>query len=154
VLTADGTVLTGVLRAGEAPRALEAVGAAPVAVSASLSADKRHLFLDLGSQRLRDAELRWHDRLVPLGDLVPGRSVLEISADAWTAAANDGRTRSEFSSHLRDGIFRAPMGDAILNGTTPVLVGELQWSAPVFALDGTRAPGRRLTILLVPLERR
>jgi len=35
-----------------------------------------------------------------------------------------------------------------------VLDGELQWPAPVFALDGARAPGRRLTILLVPLDRR
>jgi hypothetical protein len=154
VLTEDGTVLTGTLRAGEAPRALLAVSASPMAVSAWLSADNRHLTLDLGSLRLHDAELRWHDRLVLLGDLPPGRSILEVSADAWAAAANDGRTRSEFSSHLRDGIFRGPGGDAILNGATPVLDGELQWSAPVFALDGARAPGRRLTILLVPLDRR
>ena len=154
VLTADGTVLTGGLRAGEAPRALLAVSAAPIAASAWLSTDNRHLTLDLGSLRLRDAELRWHDRLVLLGDLPPGRSVMEISADAWAAAANDGWTRSEFSSHLRDGIFRGPTGDAILNGTTPVLDAELQWPAPVFVLDGARAAGRRLTILLVPLDRR
>ena len=154
VLTADGTVLTGTLRAGEAPRALLAVSAASIVVSAWLSADNRRLTIDLGSLRLQDAELRWHDRLVVLGDLPPGRSVMEISADAWAAAANDGRTRSEFSSHLRDGIFRGPTGDAILNGTTPVLDGELQWPAPVFVLDGARAPGRRLTILLAPLDRR
>jgi hypothetical protein len=154
VIAANGTELTGTLRAGEAPRALLAVSAAPIAVSGWLSADNRRLSLDLGSLRLHDAELRWHDRLVLLGDLPPGRSVLEISADAWASAANDGRTRSEFSSHLRDGIFRGPTGDAILNGTTPVLDGELQWSAPVFVLDGTRAPGRRLTILLVSLDRR
>ena len=154
VVTADGTVLTGTLRAGEAPRTLLAVSAAPIAASAWLSYDNRHLTLDLGSLRLHDAELRWHDRLVLLGDLPPGRSVMEISADAWAAAANDGRTRSEFSSHIRDGIFRGPTGDAILNGATPVLDGELQWPAPVFALDGARAPGRRLTILLVPLDRR
>jgi hypothetical protein len=154
VLTADGTALTGRLRAGEAPRALLAVGAAPIVASASLSTDNRHLTLDLGSLRMHDAELRWHDRLVLLGDLPPGRSVMEISPDAWAAVANDGRTRSEFSSHLRDGIFRGPTGDAILNGTTPVLDAELQWPAPVFLLDGARAPGRRLTILLVPLDRR
>jgi hypothetical protein len=153
-LTANATVLTGLLRSGAPPRALQAVGAAPVGASAWWSAGGRRLDLALGTLRLRAAELRWHDRLVPLGELPPGRSVREIPADAWAAAAGDDKTLSEFSAHLRDAIFRGPTGDAILNGAAPVLLGELRWAAPVFLLDDARAPGQRLTILLMPLSRR
>ncbi len=153
-LSRAGTVLTGFLRSGEPPRPFQAVGVVPVLASASISADGRQLVVDLGEARAYRAELRHHDRVFPLGALPSGRSVVDLHPDGWVAASADTRTLPEFSARLRNGIFQGPAGDAILGGTTPVLVAELDRAAPVFALGGAGAPGQRLTILLVPLARR
>jgi hypothetical protein len=148
-----GTALTGVLRPGEPARPFQAAGIVPIPASASFSADGHQLRVDLGRLRAHHVELRARDRVYPLGDLPAGRSVIEIRPDGWVAAASDGRTLSELSQHVRDAIFQAPPPGAILNDTPPMLVGELDWAASVFILAGTAAPGQRLTILLVPLER-
>jgi len=153
-LSGAGTVLTGVLRPGEPARPFQAVGVAPILASAAISADGRRLVVDLGSIRIRHAELRHRDRVYPLGDLPAGRSVAGLHPDRWVAAGSEARTLPEFSARLRDAIFQGPSGGAILGGTTPVLVGELDRAAPVFTLRGAGAPGQRLTILLMPLERR
>ena len=153
-LSGAGTVLTGVLRPGEPARPFQAVGVAPILASAAISADGRRLVVDLGSIRIRHAELRHRDRVYPLGDLPAGRSVAGLHPDGWVAAGSEARTLPEFSARLRDAIFQGPSGGAILGGTTPVLVGELDRAAPVFTLRGAGAPGQRLTILLMPLERR
>jgi hypothetical protein len=153
-LTSGGTVLTGVLRPGEPPRPFQAVGAVGLVASASLAEGGRTLSVDLGPLRARHVELRWRDRVYSVGDLPAGRTVRELHPDGWIAAAADGRSLPELPARVLDGIFQGPNGDAILNGATPVLVGELEGPAPVFTLGGTGAPRQRLTILLLPLERR
>jgi hypothetical protein len=153
-LSRGGTELTGILRPGEPARPFQAIGATPILASASISMDGRRLVVDLGVLRILHAELRHRDRVYPLGDLPAGRTLADLHPDGWVAAATDTRPLPEFAAHLREGIFQGPAGDAILNGTTPVLVGELGQAAPVFTLGGAGAPGQRLTILLVPLERR
>ena len=152
-LARDRTELTGILRLGEPARPFEAIGLVPVPISASLSADGRHLMADLGSLRARHVELRRHNRIYRVGDLASGRSVTEIRPDGWSSVTEGGRTVSELSQHVRDAIFQGPAAGAILSGTTPVLVGEIEQVAPVFTLGGAATPGQRLTILLVPLER-
>lgn len=150
-----GTVLTGAVRSGESPRpSFQAIGTASALVSASISSDGRRLAVDLGDLRAARAELRQRDRVFPLGDLPPGRSGIDLHPDGWVAAGADARALPESSARLRDGIFQGPAGGAILGGTTPVLVAELDRAAPVFALGGAGAPGQRLTILLMPLTRR
>lgn len=153
-VTGSGTELAGILRPGEPPRPFEALGVAPLPVSAAISADDRRLLVELGNMRAHHVELRHHDRVYRVGDLPPGKSVTEIHPDGWMAAPDGGRTASELREQLQAAIFQSPAGDAILNGTTPVLVGELEQAAPVFTLGGAGARGQRLTILLVPLERR
>ncbi len=153
-LSRVGTELSGVLRSGEPPRPFEAVGAMPVPVSVSLSKDGHRLAADLGTLRMLHVELRMRDHAYPVGDLPAGRSVTEIRPDGWTAASEGGRGTSELSQHLKEAIFQGPGGGGILNDTTPVLVGELEPTAPVFTLVGAATPGQRLTILLAPLERR
>jgi hypothetical protein len=153
-LSGTGTVLTGTLRPGEPPRSFQTVGVAPFPASASIADEGRRLVVSLERAHPRHVELRWHERVFPLGDLPAGQTVRELPPGGWLPAASDGRTLSEFSARVRDGIFRGPWGDAILKGTTPVLVGELAEAAPVFTLGGAGAPGRRLTILVLPLERR
>ena len=153
-LARAGTVLTGTLRSGEPPRPFQAVGAVSLAASASLADEGRSLSVDLGRGPVHHVELRWRDRAYRLGDLPAGRTVRALHPDGWSAVTADGRALSEFSARVRDGIFQGPMADAILKAETPVLVGELEWPAPVFTLGGAGAPGQRLTILLLPLERR
>ena len=153
-LSRGGTVLTGVLRPGEPARPFQAIGVAPILASAAISMDGRRLVVDLGGIRIHRAELRHRDRVYPLGDLPAGRSAADLRPDGWVAAGSEARTLPEFSARLRDAIFQGPSGGAILGGTTPVLVAELDRAAPVFTLGGAGAPGQRLTILLVPLERR
>jgi hypothetical protein len=148
-MIAGGAVLSGQLRPGEGGRVFEAVGAVPLETSGTLSGDGGVLRVDLRSTSLRRAEVRWADRVYPLGDLPPGVSVRTLRPDLWTrledAPADDQRSAW---------IFRGPGGDVIMKPATPVLVGEMEGSASMFAFQGTGAPGRRLTILLVPLARR
>jgi hypothetical protein len=153
-LSQSGTELSGVLRSGEPPRPFEAVGAVPIQISASLSRDGRELAADLGGLRALHVELRERDHVYPVGELPAGHSVTDIRPDRWVAASDGGRGTSELSQHLREAIFQGPGGGAILNDTPRVLVGELEPTAPVFSLGGAATPGQRLTILLVPLERR
>ncbi|HEX4835648.1 MAG TPA: hypothetical protein VFW01_04870 [bacterium] len=148
-LTGGTAILSGRLRAGESGRPFEALGTVPLETSGTLSPDIRILRVDLRSYRLHRAQVLWRDRLYPLGDLPSGASVHELRPDVWVhvdGAAADDRVRAW--------IFRGSGGDAIMKATTPVLVGEMDGSAPAFAFAGTGAPGQRLTILLVPLARR
>jgi len=154
VLGRAGSELTGVLRSGDPPRPFLAVGAIPLSASAVLSRDGRSLAVDLSGLRAGHVELRWGDRLYPLADLPAGRTVRELRPDGWTAVASGGRSSSEWSARVADVIFQGSGADAILKSATPVLAAELDGLAPVFTLGGVRAPGRRLTVLLVPLERR
>jgi hypothetical protein len=154
VLGRTGSELTGVLRSGDPPRPFLAVGAIPLSASAVLSRDGRSLAVDLGALRASHVGLRWGDRFYPLADLPAGRTVRELRPDGWTAVAAGGRSSSEWSARVADVIFQGSGADAILKGATPVLAGELDGVAPVFTLGGARAPGHRLTVLLVPLERR
>ena len=154
VLGRAGSELTGVLRSGDPPRPFLAVGAIPLSASAVLSRDGRSLAVDLGPLRASRVELRWRDRLYPLADLPAGRTLRDLRPDGWIAAASDGRPSSDWSARVRDVIFEGAGADAILKGATPVLAGELDGIAPVFTLGGAGAPGQRLTVLLVPLERR
>ncbi|TMI84044.1 MAG: hypothetical protein E6H03_02750 [Bacillati bacterium ANGP1] len=110
--------------------------------------------MDLGALRASHVGLRWGDRLYPLADLPAGRTVRELRPDGWTAVASSGRSSSEWSARVAEVIFQGSGADAILKGATPLLAGELDGVAPVFTLGGARAPGQRLTVLLVPLERR
>ena len=148
-LIAGGAVLSGRIRPGERGRAFEAVGAVPLGTSGALSGDGGVLRVDLRSVSLRRAEVRWADRVYSLGDLPPGVSVRTLRSDLWIrledAPADDQRSAW---------IFRGPEGDVIMKPATPVLVGEMEGSTSVFAFRGTGAPGRQLTILLVPLARR
>jgi hypothetical protein len=153
-LSRSGTELSGVLRSGEPPRPFEAVGALAIPVSIALSGDGHQLSADLGNLRARHVELRDRDRVYPVGDLPAGRSVRGIRPDGWVATSAGERATSELSQQLREAIFQGPPGGAILGGTTLVLVGELEQTAPVFTLRGAATPGQRLTILLVPLEPR
>jgi len=148
-LISGGAILTGHLRAGEGGRPFEALGTVPLETSGTLSPDSRVLRVDLRSFRLHRAQVRWRDRVYPLGDLPPGASVHELRPDVWVRA--DGVATDD---RVRAWIFRGSGGDAIMKATTPVLVGEMDGSAPAFAFAGTGAPGQRLTILLVPLARR
>ena len=154
VLGALGSELTGVLRSGDPPRPFLAVGAIPLSASAVLSRDGRSLAVDLGALRATHVELRWRDRLYPLADLPAGRTVHELRPDGWIAAASSGGSSSEWSGRVARAIFQGSGADAILNGAAPVLAGEVDGVAPVFTLGGARALGQRLTVLLVPLERR
>jgi hypothetical protein len=153
-LSRSGTELSGVLRSGEPPRPFEAVGALAISVSIALSGDGHQLSADLGDLRARHVELRQRDRIYPVGGLPAGRSITGIRPDGWVAASAGERATSELSQQLREAIFQGPAGGAILGGTTLVLVGELEQTAPVFTLRGAATPGQRLTILLVPLEPR
>lgn len=156
-LSRSGTVIEGSLRSGESARPFVAVGKVPVAVSATLSSDGGRLLVDLGNQTARRVEIRRGDRVYPVGDLPAGRSATEIRADGWIATTVD-RTGSDFSQRLRDAIFQGPPGGAILSGaraaTAPVLVGELGGVPSAFALGGAATLGQRVTILVVPLDRR
>ncbi len=156
-LSRSETVIEGSLRSGEAARPFVAVGTIPLALSAALSLDGGHLLVDL-PQPARRVEIRRGDRLYPVGDLPAGRSSTEIRAGGWIVSTGGDRTGGEFSQRLREAIFHAPPGDAILSGaragTTPLLVGELGGVPSAFALGGAAAPGQRLTVLVVPLERR
>ncbi len=151
-------MIEGSLRSGEPARPFVALGTVPVAISATLSRDGGRLWVDLGGQTARRVEIRRGDRVYPVGDLPAGPSVTEIHADGWIATTGGDRTGGEFSQRLRDAIFQGPPGGAILGGarapTTPVLVGELGGVPSAFALGGAAAPGQRLTILVVPLDRR
>jgi hypothetical protein len=155
-LSPGGTVIEGSLRSGEAARPFVAVGTVPLAVSAMLSPDGGRLLVDL-AEPARRVELRRGDRVYPVGDLPAGRSSTEIRAGGWIVSASGDRA-GEFSHRLREAIFQAPPGDAILGGaraaTTTLLVGELGGVPSAFALGGAAAPGQRLTVLVVPLERR
>jgi len=157
-LSPTGTVIDGSLRSGEPARPFVAVGTVPVTISATLSPDGGRLLVDLGNQPARRVEIRRRDGVYPVGDLPAGPSVREIHADGWIATTGSERTGGEFSQRLRDAIFQGPPGGAILGGarsaTTPVLVGELGGVPSAFALGGAAAPGPRLTILVVPLDRR
>jgi hypothetical protein len=148
-LTSGNVILTGYLRAGESGRPFEALGTVPLETSGTLSPDSRVLRVDLRSFRIHRAQVRWRDRVYPLGDLPSGASVHELRPDVWVRA--DGVAADD---RVRAWIFRGSGGDAIMKATTPVLVGEMDGSAPAFAFAGTGAPGQRLTILLVPLARR
>lgn len=156
-LSRSGTVIEGSLRSGESAKPFVAVGSVPVAVSATLSPDGGRLLVDLGNRTARRVEIRRGDRLYPVGDLPAGRSSTELRADGWIAATAD-RTGTDFPQRLRDAIFQGPPGGAILNGaraaTAPVLVGEWQGIPSAFALGGAATLGQRVTILVVPLDRR
>jgi hypothetical protein len=156
-LSRSGTVIEGSLRSGEAARPFVAVGAVPLAVSATLSPDGGRLVVDL-AQPARRVEIRRGDRVYPVGDLPAGRSSTEIHAGGWIVSTGGERTGGEFSQRLREAIFHAPPSDAILSGaraaTTPLLVAELEGVPSTFALGGAAAPGQRLTVLVVPLERK
>ncbi len=157
-LSPTRTVIEGSLRSGEPARPFVAVGTVPVTISATLSQDGGRLLVDLGNQPASRVEIRRRDRVYPVGDLPAGPSVREIRADGWIATAGSERTGGEFSQRLRDAIFQGPPGGAILGGartaTTPVLLGELGGVPSAFVLGGAAAPGQRLTILVVPLDRR
>ncbi len=148
-LTPRGDALTGRLRPPGAARAFRALGAASMDASGWVTPDGRILTVDLGTEGLRRAELRWRDRVYLLGDLPRGHSSRELRPEQWVrppeAVGEDG---------LRALIFRASGPESagvIMERTIPVLVGELERAAPAFTLQGVAGPGQRLTILLVPL---
>lgn len=152
-LGSAGTVLAGAMRPAEAARVLQAIGAVPFPGSGWMSADGRHLTVDLGSARARQVQLRWRGRIYPVGDLPAGRSAPPLDPGQWADAA-DARTLPDVEGAVLAGIFQPPSGDAILGTTTPVLVGELDGSAPVFTIEGAGTPGPHMTFLLMPLDLR
>lgn len=147
-LTPGGVVLAGRLRLGENGRVFEALGAVPLETSGTLSSDDRVLRVDLKAFSLRRAEVRWADRIYLLGDLPAGVTVRRLRSDLWIRPDNVADDRG------RAWIFRGSGADVIMKLTTPVLVGEMERQAPMFAFEGPEAPGRQPAILLVPLARR
>ena len=134
----------------EAPtRVFHALGAIPLAVQGVLESEDQRLTVDLGSDRLRHAELWWRDRVYVLGDVPPGTSSRSLHPEQWMPVS-DANTEGR----VRESIFRAWEGDGIMIHTTPVLMGELERALPAFALQGAGTSGQRLTVLLVPLARR
>lgn len=151
-LTPRGDVLTGRLSSPGAARAVRALGAASMAASGWVSPDGRILTVDLETEGLRRAELRWRDRVYLLGDLPLGHSTRELRPEQWVRPPE-----ADGEGGLRAWIFGAPGRESagvIMEQTMPVLVGELERAAPAFTLQDAAAPGQRLTILLVPLVRR
>jgi hypothetical protein len=148
-LTAERAVLTGRIRPGERDRAFEALGAVPLETSGTLTSDDQVLRVNLRTFRLRHAEVRWRDRIYPLGDLRSDVSVHRLRPDLWIHSGD-----APVDNQGRAWIFRGSGGDVIMKSTTPVLVGEMEESAPVFAFEGMGASGWHRTILLVPLVRR
>ena len=147
-VTDNGTVLEGTLPAGAGARAFQAIGTARMSVRADLQGDSR-LLLDLGAERVRRAEFHWNGRWYWLGDLPPGASAHTLDPGRWQPTAG-----SDGGGQDRAWLFRGQGADAIIGPTTPVLVGEIQHTAPLFVLADGGALGQRSTILLLPVERR
>jgi hypothetical protein len=148
-LWSGGILLAGRLSPEAPTRVFHALGAVPLAIAGVLASDDQRLTVDLGSDRLRHAELWWRDRVYLLGDVPPGTSSRSLYPEQWTQAS-DVKTEGG----VRESIFRAWGGDGIMIHTTPVLMGELERATPAFTLQGAGVPGQRLTVLLVPLARR
>jgi hypothetical protein len=143
-----GTTLAGILPTGNATRAFQALGVARLAASATMDADGR-LVVDVGPDRVRRAEIRWGTRAYWLGDLPPGTTVRTLDRTGWVAV-----TDISANEPARAWIFQASTGDAIIEASTPVLVGEVPRTVPVFGLVDGGTIDQRPTILLLSVIRR
>ena len=143
-VTDAGTMLEGTLPPQGQNRAFQALAAVQLSARAEMDPDGRTLTVDVGPERVRRAELRWRDRTYWLGDVAPGVSTRTLNPSAWIPL-------SDIDSSLpgRSWIFLGPTGDAIMKPTTPVLVGEIPHTVPVFGLmDGGTVNDRPAILLL------
>jgi len=148
-LTDAGTVLEGTLPEGAETRAFQSLAVVPFAARAEMSADARTLTVDVGPARVGRAELRWGDRTYWLGDLPPGASTHAIDPSHWVLL-----TDIQSDAPARAWIFQASTGSVIMDPTTPVLVGEIPHTVPVFDLADGGTVDQRPSILLLPVAGR
>ena len=148
-LTDAGTVLQGTLPAGAETRAFQSLAVAQLGGRAEMSADGRTLTVDAGAEHVGRAELRWGHRTYWLGDLGPGISTHTIDPARWALL-----TEIDSNTTVRAWIFQASRGDAIMDPTTPVLVGEISHTVPVFDLADGGTMDVRPAILLLPVAGR
>ena len=148
-VTDRGTVLEGTLTAGTGPRAFAAIGAVSRSARAELAQQGRILKVDLGGERAHRAELHWGDRWYWIGDIPSGGSTVNLDPDRWVRS-----TGTDSDTHDRSWIFLGPNGGVIMEATTPVLIGEIEHTVPVFRLEDGGTLGQHSAILLLSVERR
>jgi hypothetical protein len=141
--------LHGTLRARVPQQVLVAVGAVRLRTAAALGPGGR-LTVDLGGDRLLHAWVAFRGRVSLLGDLPAGVSVRELRGARWMTPEDAASASSDLGGPSFG--FRLLGAGVIMKATTtPVLVGELARPLPAFEWAGRSVPGRRTTILLIPL---
>ncbi|HLJ62317.1 MAG TPA: hypothetical protein VKZ50_21560 [bacterium] len=148
-VTDQRTVLEGTLTAGTGPRTFAALGTVSRTARAELAQHGRTLRVDLGGERAHRVELHWGDRWYWIGDIPSGGSTFDLDPDRWVRS-----TAADSDSHDRSWIFLGPNGGVIMGATTPVLVGEIEHTVPVFRLEDGGTLGQHSAILLLSVERR